>query len=226
METLVHWKLAEELNPRQAALLMLGLDPARFSSALDSRPSDQPRGYEAFITALKNGITNKRIEARISYYENSTYDCDAISWEDTVLAVESLKNWLVEKNIRDPFFNTGGGIMEFSFMDENHPQYSPKLAATVSAWIAVTDNPELLNRKTPKQAVEKWLRENANQFGLTKDDGKLNESAITEICKIVNWNPQGGVAKTSPQVQENPSTPFTVIKPEPYQEPVNEEIPS
>lgn len=224
MDNITHWKLAEELNVRQAALLMIGLDPSKFDFSIDDKPTIQPTGYGAFVTALKNAIPNKRIEARISYYEQSNFE-SIINWEDTVLSVESLKQWLIEKDINDLFFNVGGELKEFNFMDEDHPQYSPKMAATVSAWMAVTENPELLKGKTPKQAVEKWLRENAGKFGLTKEDGKLNESAISEICKIVNWNPQGGVAKTPTQVQENPTTPFTLLKPEIDQGLLKEEIP-
>jgi hypothetical protein len=50
--------------------------------------------------------------------------------------------------------------------------------------------------KTVKQALLKWLRKNADKFGLTKDDGNPNEQGIEEIAKISNWDTKGGAPKT------------------------------
>ena len=66
------------------------------------------------------------------------------------------------------------------------------LAAAVKAWQAVTDP----KGKSPKQALDKWLREHAADFGLTDDEGNPVNQAIEDCSKIANWQPGGGAAKT------------------------------
>lgn len=84
----------------------------------------------------------------------------------------------------------GTGVPDY--LNPNHPRFAPKLAAAVNAWLAVTDP----GPRTPKQALERWLRENATQFGMTNDDGAPINQAITECAKVANWAPEGGAAKT------------------------------
>lgn len=55
---------------------------------------------------------------------------------------------------------------------------------------------EKINGKTPKQALEKWLRENAADFGLTDEDGSPVNLAIEECSKVANWKLDGGPPKT------------------------------
>lgn len=81
------------------------------------------------------------------------------------------------------------------YLDTSHERYAPKLAAVVGAWLACGD-PEALRGKHPKQAVMKWLRENAADFGLTDDDGNPQENTIDEIAKIANWKLTSGAPKT------------------------------
>ncbi|MND07504.1 hypothetical protein D3C83_295210 [compost metagenome] len=52
------------------------------------------------------------------------------------------------------------------------------------------------NGKSPKQALEKWLREHALEFGLTTEDGSPNGTGIEEAAKVANWQPGGGAPKT------------------------------
>jgi len=78
------------------------------------------------------------------------------------------------------------------YLDTTHPRYTPKLAAAVKAWLAVTEQPG----KTPSQAIRAWLERHASELELIKDDGTLNRTAIEEIAKIANWKPEGGVPKT------------------------------
>jgi len=79
-----------------------------------------------------------------------------------------------------------------NFLDRGNPRYAPKLAAAVLAWQAVTDP----CGKHPKQALMRWLREHAAEFGLTDDEGKPNETGIEEVAKVANWQPGGGAPKT------------------------------
>lgn len=78
------------------------------------------------------------------------------------------------------------------YLDPMNPRYAPKLAAAVRAWQAVTDP----NGKHPKQALAKWLREHATEFGLADDKGKPNEDGIEQVAKVANWKPGGGAPKT------------------------------
>ena len=82
--------------------------------------------------------------------------------------------------------------------------YAPKLAAAVRAWNEVTSNPEALNGKTPKKALEIWLRKHANEYGLTAKDGNPNELGIEEICKVANWKPAGGASPTPAPLSQSP----------------------
>lgn len=79
-----------------------------------------------------------------------------------------------------------------SYLDHQNPRYSAKLAAAVKAWEAITDP----GNKTPKQALEAWLRANAAELGLLGDDGKPINAAMIECSTMANWRTKGGPAKT------------------------------
>lgn len=78
------------------------------------------------------------------------------------------------------------------YLDPSNPRYAPKLAAAVKAWQAVTDP----KGKSPKQALDKWLREHAADFGLLGNDGIPVNLAIKECSRVANWRPGGGAART------------------------------
>lgn len=78
------------------------------------------------------------------------------------------------------------------YLDPKNPRYAPKLAASVKAWQAVTDP----RGRSPKKALDNWLREHAADFGLMGDDGIPVNTAIEECSKVANWQPGGGAAKT------------------------------
>jgi hypothetical protein len=92
-----------------------------------------------------------------------------------------------------PAFSSPERAVAQDYLDPKHPRYAPKLAAAVCAWLA-TDG--ATSGKSPKQALTKWLREHASNFGLTDDEGKINETGIEEAAKVANWQPLGGAPKT------------------------------
>jgi hypothetical protein len=100
--------------------------------------------------------------------------------------------WLKSKGITTGFFFPEATEAP-DYLDKRNPRYAPKLAAAVQAWMSVTDP----GKKSPKQALDKWLREHAAEFGLTDEDGKPIESAVEEISKVANWKQSGGAPKTS-----------------------------
>lgn len=116
-------------------------------------------------------------------------------WSLTTVVVDDLKVWLKERGFKSGFFFLQS-VETPDFLDKGHENYAPKLAAAIGAWKAVNADSGLLKGKTVKQALLKWLRKNADQFGLTKDDGNPNEQGIEEIAKISNWAIKGGAPKT------------------------------
>ena len=78
------------------------------------------------------------------------------------------------------------------YLDPKHPRFAPKLAAAVRAWQSVTAP----GNKSPKQAIEKWLRDHAAELGLTNQDGNPINQAIEECSAVANWQPKGGAVKT------------------------------
>ena len=50
------------------------------------------------------------------------------------------------------FFPQGDDTPDY--LDDNHKNYAPKLAAAINAWQAVNENPDLLIGKTVKPVVE------------------------------------------------------------------------
>jgi len=213
MESADFWRLCDHVSIFQAIMLILGYDPSdNHSSNIGYNNAPKPEGYAPLRTALVNAVKSNQIEgiistehnAHVALYEQEQY----IDIDDTVISVESLKNFLKEKGLTECFFFPEGEIFE-EYLDKNNPFFAPKLSAAVEAWKAITTNPDLQKGKTPKQALEKWLRENAKKYGLTKDDGTPNETGIQEICKIANWKPEGGASKTpTPSIdQDNSPTP-------------------
>ena len=215
MDKLDYWRLCDALSVVQAALLIAGEDPAARQDHINNcSAQDCPDGYAAAFSALKNVVLSSTLSATVRYdAPPSSHDenyFDAISnpepdWNKTTVKVEALKSWLVGRGFTTGFFfPVTQKKSTLGYLDPQNPFYAPKLAAAVSAWEVVTSDPTLLNGKKPKQALEKYLRENAVKYGLTNDDGNPNKLGIEEACKVANWNPEGGVNKTP--VYTNPPT--------------------
>jgi hypothetical protein len=124
-------------------------------------------------------------------YIHCFYVQDMPNWAGTMIDVDDLRGWIESKGIRTGFFFSRV-TADPDYLDPQNLRYAPKLAAAIGAWQAVTDP----KGKHPKQAIGKWLRENAATFGLTDDDGKVNETGIDEIAKVANWQPGGGAPRT------------------------------
>lgn len=239
MEDIDYWRLCEDLNIVQAALLVVGetADHAEYIEGWET--ADRPKGYEAAKTAICGGLNNfiryeKMVNELLSQddhlqveyrnapsmlLENEDYLLDlnrrsiegkliprpdfdingnnlgfidgTIDLYKSTVNAESLKQWLRSKGFAKGFFFPEP-LETMDFLDSNNPRYAPKLAATVRAWQAVTT----AGNRSPKQALDKWLREHAAEFGLTNDEGKPIETAIEECSKVANWKPGGGATKT------------------------------
>jgi DNA-directed RNA polymerase subunit K/omega len=239
MEALDYWRLCEELNIVQAALLVIGENPDCAEYVEGWQVDKRPDGYEAAKTAICGGLKNFiRYEQEYEDFETQTanlqfdhpsapnlleenqeflsdlvgrsiqgsiirqsdFDINGnnlgfingtIDLYRSTVSAESLKQWLRVKGFTAGFFFPVP-LATMDFLDPSNTRYAPKLAAAVRAWQAVTD----AGKKSPKQALDKWLREHAVDFGLTNDDGKPIEQAIEECSKVANWNAKGGATKT------------------------------
>lgn len=205
MEKMDYWRLCDELSVVQAALLIIGLDPAEFPYVLGWEEHKRPDNFSATLAALSHAILGNRLPATLRYgfepgwIDTKEYDPERVSdkpdWNHTTCLVDDLKVWLKSRGIKTGFFFPQAENTP-DFLDKTNHNYAPKLAAAINAWEAVSATPDLIRGKTVKQALLKWLRENANRFGLTKDDGSPNEQGIEEIAKISNWDSKGGAPKT------------------------------
>jgi hypothetical protein len=109
-------------------------------------------------------------------------------WNETTIYRDDLISWLSSRGFKSVFFFPDAKATdEPDYLNKKHPRYSGKLAAAVSAWEALKES-KPQSGKSPKQALEKWLKENAARFGLTDDDGNPVTTAMTECSTIANWS--------------------------------------
>jgi hypothetical protein len=194
-----YWRLCDELDIVQAALLLVGEDPGGTASYVEGWDvENRPNGYEAAKTALTNAVRRGAIDAVVVQQVEHDFNgneigpiAGTIDLRRTQVNVHSLSQWLADRGITSGFFMQGRSFGP-DYLSPDHPRYAPKLAAAVRAWMEV-DDPQ---GKSPKSALVKWLRENAREFGLSDDEGKPNELGIDECAKVANWQPSGGAPKT------------------------------
>ena len=202
MDGLDYWRLCDQLDIVQAALLVSGCDPSIDHGYVEGWDiENRPTGYEAAKAAISDALKNGSIEGQLARLVKHDVDGnfldiieDSIDLRESRVEVESLRSWLSDRGYRTGFFfPTATGAPDY--LDPDHPRYAPKLAAAVKAWLACGDE-SATQGKTAKQALVKWLREHASEFGLSNDDGKPNETGTEETAKVANWQPGGGAPKT------------------------------
>ena len=159
----------------EAALLLQDRDPSGdYCYVEDLELSKRPAGYEAaknaILRALANGLIKGKLvpveECNEAIAESYRFEVDI---PNSMVDVESLRNWLSSRGISTGFFFPKQKTAEY--LDPSHPRYAPKLAAAVHAWLETAE----IKGGTPKQALLKWLRNHAGQYDLSDEDGKLNE---------------------------------------------------
>lgn len=202
MEDLDYWRLCDELSVIQAALLIAGCDPSSDASYVEGWNAEmRPSGYEAAKTAISNALRRGAIAGQLvkpSEHDINGNFCgfieDSIDLANSRIVVVALRQWLAGRGLKTGFFFPEK--RDFAdYLDPGHRRYAPKLAAAVRAWLA-TETEAAIGGKSPKQALAKWLREHAADFGLTDEDGKPNETGIEEAAKVANWQPTSGAPKT------------------------------
>jgi len=129
--------------------------------------------------------------------ETMSKDCSCFfkpfpDWMLSTVSRDELVLWLTGRGVTTGFFFPTSHTDLPGYLDADNDRYAPKLAAAVRAWQAVTDQ----GKKSHKQALEKWLRENASKYGLTDGNGNPVNQAIDDCSKIANWQPGGGAPKS------------------------------
>jgi len=189
------WHLVDQLRVYDAAALVAGYDPTPANNLRLDGTSGWRESLPNFvpaIEALRNAIDRQKLQAAVAFISQA--ESRDIDWENTTVDVDDLKHWLDQvRNFRPAFFFKASTGNEMPFLNPHHGRYAPKLAAAVQAWLSTSDVPDTTS---PKMALEKWLRENAHDFGQTDGAGKPFGNFVTEVAKVANWKPTGGAPKT------------------------------
>ncbi len=193
MDRIDRWKLADELNVFQISLLIAGFDPSEFEEDDHGRwPQEVRIEISPFLNAIKNAARSEKFVFKEVQYQS--YNEPEVNWKESLVNIDSFCGWLRSRNFVDGYFLANKE--SDALLDKSGEFYAQKLAAAVRGWNEVTSSPEALNGKTPKKALEIWLRKHANEYGLTDKDGNPNKLGIEEICKVANWKPSGGASPT------------------------------
>ncbi|MBP6719194.1 MAG: hypothetical protein KA173_10045 [Rhodoferax sp.] len=212
-------RLADVLTIAEAACCIVGVPTTRlgFNTMTDpylqSAPGDgtnEDVSYAVFnrvVKAVSNSIRAGKLQAVVlnkgehqgAQRSGEETEClsrppDEIDPWVTLIDVDTLKAWLVSRNLRPPFFFPDETVCtgDPDYLNPKHPRYSGRLAAAVHAWLAVSDT----DGKSPKQALEKWLREHAALYGMTSEEGNPVNQTVEECSKVANWDRGGGAPKT------------------------------
>lgn len=170
MNSVESWRLCEELDIIQAALLVVGADPTGLEMRIEAMsPERRPTGYDAAKQAIARALRQGDIDGvwvrRCEYDLNGDYigvDEDTVDLAESQVHVPALRRWLAARGVADGFFFPDGA----DYLNPGHPRYAPGLAAAVAAWLSADP--------------DTFLRENAARFGLTAEQtaaiGKLTKA--------------------------------------------------
>jgi hypothetical protein len=104
MEELDYWRLCEELNIVQAALLVIGEEPACAEYIEDQEVHNRPKGYEAAKTAIHSSLLSGSITG--TFIPQEDFDINGnhagflentVDFYKSTVNAESLKQWLRRK---------------------------------------------------------------------------------------------------------------------------------
>ncbi len=211
MNEIDYWRLSGELSIEHAAYLIIGEVPKvegmveydENGEVIPVQKEGNPK-FVATITGMTNAIISGQLKANVQHVIENKFDVMAELWVEietnevdrqrTMVSVPELKKWLSSNGLEpDFFFPEKSPVLDY--LDPSHPRYAPKLAAAIHAWLAIGDD-STLKGKSPKQALDKWLRENAAGFNMIDSDGNPVNQAVEDCSKVANWNLGGGSPKT------------------------------
>jgi hypothetical protein len=196
-----YWRLCDELTLKQAALLIVECDPSSEAGYCEKWEVHlRPTGYEASKQALSSALRKAIIMGQhfgktmhdINGNEMGEYP-ETTDVDRSTLERDSLIKWLSSRGIKTGFFFPDDTTYP-DYMDPKNGRYSSKLAAAVKVWQAMEDV-NLRKGKAPTVAMHTWLETRYKDLGL-EWAGKINNTGITEVVKVANWQTSGGATKT------------------------------
>lgn len=179
------WRLHDELTVEEAARLVV-------EEIVDSSSAEYSQHVRIVEEALSRAVARKEIEFRSEHHQETGFGGNIDNEYDTIyISVSSLRGWFAKRGAKPSFFFPNA-VDAPDYLNPDHPRYAAKLAAAVNAWLSVVE----VQGTSPKQALVRWLRENASRFGLTDSEGMPIAKGIDDIASVANWNPKGGAPKT------------------------------
>lgn len=191
MGALDYWELAKSYTVAQAALLFCGENPTDYKSLDEGTIEYRVPHYYPVLSALEHAISDRDIEAQVSFVNNEYGESSYVDIHKTRLSRAVLDDFFESRGVQGHFFGRSSRAKPIA-----SPQLPLKLNAALRAWTAVTSEPSLLRGRSPKQALREWLTDHADELGLINRSGDPNTTGIEEICKVANWKPEGGATPT------------------------------
>jgi len=202
------WKLLTEYSIVHAALLIAGYSPDEADRHQEHTLGSKCQGYTPAKTALYNAVRSGNLTpAKLALDIDQNDGSEYISIHSTLISVSDLDAFTKARGVVCEFFDRPERSGAHSMAPSN-PFFSKKLDAANRAWAAVTSDPDRLRGKSPKQALQAWLVENAQGLGLLNKDGQPNQTGIEEICKVANWKPEGGATPTQAAMPQSKPAPL------------------
>lgn len=208
LDRLDYWKLCMDFTVVQAALIVCGEAPDDLQYQVENNSARCPEGYVAIRTAFHHALNSGKLKPSkaVFQYTDEGYETNHIDIHSTMIAVEEIDRYLKSVHVQCDFFDRWSSASGYL---ASQPDMPLKLSAALQAWSAVSSDASRLRGRSPKQALEQWLVENAAEFGLLKGDGRPNRTGIEEICKVANWKPSGG-APATPGLNQPTAAPVSV----------------
>ncbi len=157
-----------------------------------SKEQGWPRGYSEGGSFHKKAVYSKKMPREICF-------------DAAFITFDEVKKWLASKGVAAGFFFPSSATENTpSYLNQENQYFPPKLYAAVKAWEAVSSNEPVLKKPgSAKQKIVNWLEINAEELGLTDENGILLVSTIENIAKLANWDATGGRSKATENA--NPS---------------------
>jgi hypothetical protein len=177
-----HWRLMTSVTIRQAACLLVGIEPQKF---LYSMFDQLPERARTMSMSIAQAIFAKKLRAHVVMVklDGGEYGLGSIDdakqyfdvGDSSQIRVHELAEWCNENAIGHPWNQ--------SAIDP----YPQELRAAIEAFNAVRGDSSVTKRCSPKAALAAWLEKN-------KPD--LSASARERVATVANWQPAGGAPKT------------------------------
>jgi hypothetical protein len=208
----IYWLLNDDLNIIEAALLVIGEDPSSLAPYVEgTNAQNQPQGYVAARNGIAGGLRKGLIIGSWVHLDEFDWNGNVVgeikgsmNFEKSRVDVDSLKLWLLNRGIADNFFFPAVALTTGpDYLNQDHPRFSPALAASVKAWLAMEDE-NLLRGKNPKQALQSWIESRYKELGLSHERdtpkngtvvGGMKTTVIENAATLANWS-KGGPPNT------------------------------